>query len=168
MYIIQWTETLYNIHTAHFIFIQLYEAFVKLATYLWYWSIICKIVTLATNSWHWPIISQLWHVNRSFVYITLTLLLCANVFKHRKRSTSILMFGANIVSLCLLIMFLWTHHRPFTVTSYILSIIVTYLFICTNLVSFLAVGCSWGGSAYSGGNGPNSTPSYYSVQFIVY
>ena len=35
-----------------------------------------------------------------------------------------------------------THHRPFTVISYILLIIVTYLFICTNLASFLAVGCS--------------------------
>ena len=34
--------------------------------------------------------------------------------------------------------------------------------------SFLALGCSWGGSVQSGGSGPNSTPSYYSVQFHVY
>ena len=37
---------------------------------------------------------------------------------------------------------LYIYHRPSTVTSYILLIIVTYSFICTNLVSFLAVGCS--------------------------
>ena len=47
-----------------------------------------------------------------------------------------------MVSLCRLIMFLGAHHRHLTVTSYILLIIVTYLFMCTNLVSFLAVGCS--------------------------